>query len=580
MKRSLYISSVIAFLLATSISALVWAEDRAAAKPAAQPANQAASKPRIPFTISKETTYIVQPLDKDGYPDYVEALNQHYGRGVTPENNAAVPFWRAIGPSHLGCPKERRGEFFKLLGIDLLPEKGDYFVTPYEFAERLVDPEQTGEKRYWDAPEYKSFFEAHWHARQRPWSKKEFPQLAAWLATNEKPLALFVEASNRPRRFDPLLNGMWTEKPDMLRQLSPFRYLPRYVDEDLRKFDDAVETLAIRAMLRLGDGKVDEAWNDLLACHRLARLAAEGPTFDEFVNAHRLEGVTWLAEQAMLQNAHLSASQIRQMMGDLNRLRSIPDVVEKIDIGVRCEYLQTACWMSRNQLTSGVDRAAITSKQKALLKSLALEISERTSWDVLFRKGNVEIDRLIDSIRHSTPAQREALQQEMSRRNQRALTRAKQDLALARKSLEQAPPNADLGTVLRTALEGRKNPLDEFADFLCFNVLQSSYRAREIEDGIHMRFELTKLAFALAAYRADRGEFPSRLADLAPRYAARIPKDVFSDADLHYTSGNGGYLLYSVGPNRQDDGGKGIGDRPEDRSQSWDDITVRMSAPK
>ena len=33
-------------------------------------------KPKLPFTISKETTYIVEPLDNDGYPDYVAALNE------------------------------------------------------------------------------------------------------------------------------------------------------------------------------------------------------------------------------------------------------------------------------------------------------------------------------------------------------------------------------------------------------------------------------------------------------------------------------------------------------------------------
>ena len=40
---------------------------------------------------------------------------------------------------------------------------------------------------------------------KRAWSKKEFPVLAGWLAANEKPLALLVAASKRPRRYDPLI---------------------------------------------------------------------------------------------------------------------------------------------------------------------------------------------------------------------------------------------------------------------------------------------------------------------------------------------------------------------------------------
>ena len=34
---------------------------------------------------------------------------------------------------------------------------------------------------------------------QRPWSKAEFPAWAEWIAANEKPLTLLVEASKRPR---------------------------------------------------------------------------------------------------------------------------------------------------------------------------------------------------------------------------------------------------------------------------------------------------------------------------------------------------------------------------------------------
>jgi hypothetical protein len=42
---------------------------------------------------------------------------------------------------------------------------------------------------------------------KRPWSLKEFPVLAGWLAANEKPLVLLVAASKRPRRYDPLISG-------------------------------------------------------------------------------------------------------------------------------------------------------------------------------------------------------------------------------------------------------------------------------------------------------------------------------------------------------------------------------------
>ena len=93
-----------------------------------------------------------------------------------------------------------------------------------------------------------------------------------------------------------------------------------------------------------------------------------------------------------------------------------------------------------------------------------------------------------------------------------------------------------------------------------------------------MRFDLTKLAFTLAAYRADHGAYPTKLADLSPKYVATIPKDRFTDGDLHYSLQGGGYLLYSIGPNGKDDGGKGVEDRKEG-SEPWDDIAIRIAKP-
>jgi hypothetical protein len=91
-----------------------------------------------------------------------------------------------------------------------------------------------------------------------------------------------------------------------------------------------------------------------------------------------------------------------------------------------------------------------------------------------------------------------------------------------------------------------------------------------------MQFELTKLAFALAAYRADNGSYPPKLADLTPKYVAEVPKDIFADAELHYSREGEGFLLYSVGVNGRDDGGKTFDDRKED--EDWDDLVVRMPA--
>ena len=102
--------------------------------PAAKVGQQPAEKPHVAITISKETTYITGPLRKDGYVDYVAALDERFREGVTPENNAAVPFLKAMGPGIIDA--KCRDEYFRRLGIPPLPEKGDYYVAPNEYAHR------------------------------------------------------------------------------------------------------------------------------------------------------------------------------------------------------------------------------------------------------------------------------------------------------------------------------------------------------------------------------------------------------------------------------------------------------------
>ena len=53
--------------------------------------------------------------------------------------------------------------------------------------------------------------------------------------------------------------------------------------------------------------------------------------------------------------------------------------------------------------------------------------------------------------------------------------------------------------------------------------VQSAYdRSEQVQRNL-------RVAFALAAYRADHRRYPARLDDLAPKYLAAVPGDLFSD---------------------------------------------------
>lgn len=87
---------------------------------------------------------------------------------------------------------------------------------------------------------------------------------------------------------------------------------------------------------------------------------------------------------------------------------------------------------------------------------------------------------------------------------------------------------------------------------------------------------LAQTAFALALYRAEHGQYPERLEELVPQYAAAVPRDRFIGGPLHYRRVGPGYLLYSVGENGNDDGGRRADDDGQPLApQGADDIGLR-----
>lgn len=99
----------------------------------------------------------------------------------------------------------------------------------------------------------------------------------------------------------------------------------------------------------------------------------------------------------------------------------------------------------------------------------------------------------------------------------------------------------------------------------------SAYRQSSLARGrVEARRQLARLAFALAAFHAERGAYPPLLDELAPVYLDEVPFDPFTAAPLRYELGApDGYRLYSVGENLTDDGGRG-----HESDKPGDDISI------
>jgi hypothetical protein len=75
------------------------------------------------------------------------------------------------------------------------------------------------------------------------------------------------------------------------------------------------------------------------------------------------------------------------------------------------------------------------------------------------------------------------------------------------------------------------------------------------------RDDLVAVALALQAYHQDHHRYSDKLSALAPAYLPRLPADPFAmNGTFGYRREGGRYVLWSLGPDCKDDGGKPITD--------------------
>ena len=178
-------------------------------------------------------------------------------------------------------------------------------------------------------------------------------------------------------------------------------------------------------------------------------------------------------------------------------------------------------------------------------------------WDAILRMGNTSVDEIVRASQLPTRAERKAaaVRLEAGGRPGRCIP---VEWTLA----------GQFWTGRALAFTNR------LGDIFLKLFLSPLLAAFDSDDRKEMQSELTGLAFALAEFRADSGAYPEKLSELVPDYIAEIPQDLFTATDLRYERHDDGYLLYSLGPDGKDDGGKSHF-RDEDYTETWD-VSVRI----
>jgi hypothetical protein len=101
----------------------------------------------------------------------------------------------------------------------------------------------------------------------------------------------------------------------------------------------------------------------------------------------------------------------------------------------------------------------------------------------------------------------------------------------------------------------------------------SLHRAATFRLRCQAQLRCARTGLAAECYRQEQGEWPDKLETLVSKYLPRIPADPFDGQPLRLRRTPDGVAIYSVGPDRKDDGGA-LGRR--DRFVEGEDVGIRL----
>ena len=466
--------------------------------------------------IAWDTTRATSPVTADGRVDYFGATNEHFGRGVTAQNNAAVPLLRALGPVQGEEGRKRQAAMRKGLGLPPLGEKaapGEHLVSAKEF----VDQSETipFEERE-NLRQTAGTILADWPAELSQW-------MGDWVKANERPLALVVEASRRERFFVPASADDGVAVP----------LLMDFIQPTLASYRDAAFALCVRASLRLSAKDFEGFKSDLAAVGRLGGLIRQGPHFIDRLVGTGIGLMALRCAASAAGDGRLTAAQLKSLMAELERATAEPDYVDAIDLHERYTLLDYLQWCAK----LGPDGVARARGARKLAGGVSIPMpTGHHDWMQAMRNVNGWFDKSVAALREPEgPGRGAAL--EAFRKDRDKL----HDANFGMLGVFSPPENKLVGALMTSP-----------------GTLESGRMRHGTER------ELCLAALAMAAYQGEKGAYPAEVAALAPGYVKAVPVDRFNGKGLVYQNSGEAFVLYSVGPNRIDDGGVGGTGRKDD----------------
>jgi hypothetical protein len=494
------------------------------------------------------------PRRPDGTPDFEKYLLDSMRQGVTSENNAAVVLWQVTGmPQPTDLSRE--------IGLSGPPPRDDHLGVLWG-NERL---EQWLRQRGRVVPNSGEMTKIVGAAMAHPWTSQSPPPLTEWLHKNEAPLARVVAATRRSRFYWPN-PGLLDEADDSL--------VDRVTGDVAVRHSIATQSLRAAAMGCLGEGRTYDAWQYILAAFHLNRLISvnEGLVGQGLVLAK--DGDACQSLYALLDHRALSADQARDVLQDVSALSKF-SMADSLDTIERAMCLDVALRVKTGRISARLKTALEQGRPPGHVDQLTAAAGEMADYNAVLKRCNEFYDRFVVIMRMPPGPQR-----------QQAFIQIRSDAG------EYGLGNTDAPSRLLPHVFAQLSE-PERVDVVSSVII--SWFFRDIrrfvpiigEDDAHTRIELSRLAAALAAYRAEHGEYPIELDDLVPHVLDKLPVDSHHAKPFRYRREGTGYFLYGLGANGVDDAGSTghafqfvFEGRPLDEMSAAESRTARQKIPR
>lgn len=362
------------------------------------------------------------------------------------------------------------------------------------------------------------------HAAKSPWSAERYPEVKIWLDAYDGAIESISRGSMKDQFAVPMFVMEGQEQAVFLSMVP-----------HLAQVRGLGQAFAVRAQFKINAGDIEGAWSDVTAMHRIANLTAMQPE-----TLCRLVGIS-VHNMALDVASSIVASDVgtindyRQAIKDSLSFPPCPDLTQVINTWARLGTLDTLL------------RGRVGQQHGDILPEDTGRFLRHEQFDVNFalREVNRLMDQILEGAKINDPLERmntlQRVDDEIGGLVEQTRLMVKGDVK-AIKSMRGLIEQSDIYTVSGLYL------------LIGDTFLRSASYAR-LQAYTQMRLDLQPVAFAVAAYHAEHGEYPPDLRALVPAYLDGLPTD-FATGELPvYKVEDGAAIVYSLGTDLEDDGG-------------------------